>query len=123
MIGKEITALLKANSSLLALVPEGNIYPYVANEDTALPLLIYSIDSVNSEYTKDGWADDLIEFSVASYSEDYSSLQDIVSQVRLALEMKYITDSKRIIMTRFLEGFNITENVFVNKLTFRIEVY
>lgn len=122
MIGIAITTLLKANEDLLDLVSEDNIYPYVADVDTSLPLIIYTIDTLDPEYSKDGWEDDIISFSVLSFSDDYATLQNIAKQVRQALELKYITGSKRIILTGMSEGFNITENVFMNKLTFKIEM-
>jgi hypothetical protein len=124
MIGKIIKTLLVANEDLMELVPETSLYPYVANEKTLLPLITYAINSLDPEYTKDGWHDDTIGFSVTSYSEDYAMLQDIIKQVRIALELKFITDStKRIILTGMLEGFNIAENVFMNRLMFEVIVY
>jgi hypothetical protein len=59
---------------------------------------------------------------VKTYSIDYATLQSIVKKVRDALELKMITGSKRIILTGMAEGFNLSENVFVNKLAFKIEV-
>lgn len=122
MIGIAITNLLKASADLMALISESKIFPYAADVDTDLPLIIYTIDSVDPEYSKDGWEDDLIAFSVKTYSIDYATLQSIVKKVRDALELKMITGSKRIILTGMAEGFNLSENVFVNKLAFKIEV-
>ena len=122
MIGLTIAKLLKANTTLMGLVSTDNIFPYVANNDTPLPLIIYTVDTVASEYTKDGWADDVIDFSVVSFSEDYASLQSISAEVRAALELSNDTGTKRIILTGFQEGYNINENVFLNKLSFKVEV-
>lgn len=122
MIGIAITNLLKASADLMALISESKIFPYAADVDTDLPLIIYTIDSIDPEYSKDGWEDDLIAFSVKTYSVDYATLQSIVKKVRDALELKMITGSKRIILTGMAEGFNLSENVFVNKLAFKIEV-
>jgi hypothetical protein len=124
MIGKIITSLLKANEDLMELVPETSLFPYVANEDTLLPVITYAIGSVDSEYDKDGWMHDLIKFNVTSYSDDYAKLQDIIKQVRVALELKHVTDSThRIILAGMLEGFNIVENVFMTRLMFEVKVY
>jgi hypothetical protein len=120
--GITISTLLKANSALLALVPTGNIFPYVANENTALPIIIYTIDSINPEYSKDGWACDDCNFSIISISDDYANLQLIVAQVRAALEIKKTSDTDRITMTGQDEGYNITESVFMNKLTFNVKI-
>jgi hypothetical protein len=124
MIGKNIASLLEANEDLLELVSADNIYPYVANEGTTLPLITYAINSVDPGYDKDGWIHDEIKFSVTSYSDDYAKLQDIVKQIRTALELKHVADSThRIILAGMLEGFNIAENVFMNRLMFEVTVY
>lgn len=124
MIGKVIKSLLVANTDLLELVAGDSIFPYVLNENIALPAIIYTIDSTKPEYTKDGWAYDNITFSVISMSENYNTLQDIVLQVRLALELERgdfddIT-IESIYMSGLTEGFNLTENVFMNRLTFTV---
>lgn len=122
MIGKLVVTLLRSNASLMALVPEDNIYPYVMNEDTPLPAIVYTIDSIAPEYTKDGWVGDEIAFSVISFSDNYGSLQDIAAEVRDSLELEEgITEGitiRRIYCTGQNEGYNIAENVFLNRLTF-----
>jgi hypothetical protein len=122
MIGLSIAKLLKQDAVLLNLVPEANIFPYVANENTPLPILIYTIDNLDSIYSKDGWAQDEISFSVISLSEDYATLQTIVKEVRNALLMKSDTNTLRIETVGMAEGFNIGENVFMNKLSFQVKV-
>lgn len=126
MIGKVIKSLLIANADLLALLPEASIFPYVLNEDTALPAIIYTINSLESDYTKDGWNWDDITFSVISLSGNYNMLQSIVLQVRTALELKYATVEgiviEKIYLTGMEEGFNLTESVFMNRLTFTVKM-
>jgi len=123
MIGLTIAKLLKQNTALTpALVAGDNIFPYIANENTPLPLLIYTIDSMDSNYSKDGWVNDEIRFSVISLSEDYASLQAIVKEVRNALLMRKDTNSQRIQITGMAEGYSITENVFMNKLNFDVKI-
>lgn len=126
MIGKLIASLLKANTSLTTLVPEVNMYPYIINENTTLPALIYTVDNMDAEYDKDGWVQDACTFSVVSFSDNYASLQDISRQVRLALELKNGTTNniniRNIYLTSQQEGYNINENVYLNKLTFDVEI-
>jgi hypothetical protein len=121
MIGLTVAKLLKQDSVLMGLVPAGNIFPYVANENIPLPLIIYYVDDIIPTYTKDGWANDEGEFSVSSYSENYSNLQDISKEVRNALEMKSDSGTGRITMIGFQEGFSLTEMAFVTKLKFHIQ--
>ena len=125
MIGKAISTLLTGDAPLVALVGN-NIFPYVIDPDTPLPAVVYTIDNVNPTYNKDGWATDDIEFSVMSFSKDYNTLQSVVSAIRAALEGEKGTvesiDLRRIDMTAMQEGFNITEDVFANKLTFSVTI-
>jgi len=122
MIGSIIVSLLKANNDLLALVNENSIFPYVAEENTNLPLIIYAIDDIDVSYSKDGWVKDLCNFHVMSFSENYDDLQLIVAEIRSVLELKYTSDTKRIIVTGMQEGFNLNEQVFLNKLNFAVEI-
>ncbi len=126
MIGKVIVSLLKTNNDLTALVPESSVYPYVITENTPLPAIIYTIDNMVPGYSKDGWVSDEISFSIISFSVDYAVLQDIIMQVRKALELEDgkfddIT-IKRVHMTGFQEGFNLNEKAFMNKLSFIVEM-
>ena len=123
MIGLSIAKLLKAHQALVpGLVLSDSIFPYVANENTPLPIIIYTIDGMDSLYTKDGWVGDEISFSVISLSEDYASLQSIVKEVRNALLMEKDTYTRRFETVGMQEGFSITENVFMNKLSFQVKI-
>lgn len=126
MIGKAIASLLTSYAPLTGLVSAADIYPYVINENTDLPAIIYTIDSVVPEYDKDGWVGDDVTFSVTTFDDDYAVLQSIVSQVRNALEWKRgVTEGITLGLIRqagFLEGYNINENVYVNRLTFNVYV-
>ena len=124
MIGKAIHSLLQANAALVALVPVASFYPYVLNENTALPALVYTIDGFEPVYDKDNWHGDEYTFSVTSLSKDYANLQAIALQVRVALERKEgTTDSVKyeniylsgLAEEGFMDGFS-------NTLTFRVKV-
>jgi hypothetical protein len=121
-IGITIAALLRANADLLALVNTNNIFPYVADENTPLPMVVYTIDSLEPDYDKDGWNWDECSFSVVSFSEDYANLQLIATQVRTALELQKVDDTNKIYLTGQSEGYDIGENVFLNKLTFSVVI-
>lgn len=126
MIGKAIANLLTTHAGLTAIVPSERIFPYVINENTALPAIIYSIDTLTSDYSKDGWVGDSFSFSVTTYSDDYLILQNIVREVRDAMELWKGTTQGitlgRIELGGMLEGFNLAEGVFVNKLTFNVYI-
>lgn len=124
MVGKVIVSLLGANTDLTDLVSSDNIYPYVINENTAIPAIVYTVDAVSPQYTKDGWAGDDVTFSVVTFSADYGTLQSIADQVRYSLEWQNGTTEgisyNWIYLIGQNEGYNITENVFLNRLTFSV---
>jgi hypothetical protein len=124
MIGLVINHLLNANAALLALVDTANIYPYVRNPNTALPAIVYTIDSVDPIYDKDEWVDDECTFTVQTGCVDYAILQSIALQVRVALEGKSgtahsITYQKIYMTGQTEEGFL---DGFTNTLTFKIVI-
>jgi hypothetical protein len=126
MIGKVIKSLLDANDDLTALVPAARIFPYVINENTPLPAILYTIDNIDPEYNKDGWCGDDYNFSVVTFCNDYSSLQDISYQVRKSLELMRGNEGsinfRPIYLTGQSEGFNIDNDVYLNKLTFNVKI-
>lgn len=126
MIGKLIYNLLSTDATLTALVPAAKMFPYVLNEDTDLPAVVYVIKDVSPEYTKDGWALDGIDFSVISLSPNYAELQDMAMAVRRALEMEVgvVGDItiQHIHMTAMSEAFLQEVNVFTNEISFNVNV-
>lgn len=126
MIGSLIYTVLTGSTSLTALIPAASIYPYVINESTALPAMIYTIDSLSPYYNKDVWAGDICTFSITTYSNNYTQLQNIAQQVRTTLEfVKGSYDSitiDRVELEGLTEGYNLAENCFLNKLTFSARI-
>ena len=126
MIGKVVKSLLDDSAALLVLVPVTNMYPYVINENTVMPAIIYTIDSFNVNYTKDGWAGDECAFSVVSISRDYANLQAIVTEVRNALEMERGTIEgitiQHIHMTGLAETYDNTADLYANRLSFNVYI-
>jgi len=125
MIGKTISALLKADATLVALV-SNDIYPYVMNPETDLPAVVYTIDEVEPSYAKNEWAQDDISFSVFSFAKDYSGLQDTADAVRGALELKQTgtgtQEISRIYMTGQEEGYDGESDVFYCRMIFKLKV-
>lgn len=126
MIGKTIKAALTANSALMALVPATKIFPYAANENTDMPMIVYTIDSVSPDYNKGGWANDEVVFSIYSSATDYPVLQTIVSAIRTALELYKVgagtQEIGQITMISFQEDVIPDFTGFYNKLTFKVTV-
>jgi hypothetical protein len=126
MIGKTINSILTSNAPLLALVPATKMFPYVMNENTTVPALVYTIDSVLPSYNKGGWANDVITFSIHSFTKDYSVLQSIVSAIRTAFELNKAGSGTQsinfIYLDSFEEGYDQSAGVFYNKLSFIVTI-
>jgi hypothetical protein len=125
MIGKTIKSILTGDSTLIALVPAVRMFPYVMNEDTVLPAIVYTIDSVSPDYNKGGWALDEVMFSVFSFSKDYAQLQSVALAVRGALELStagYGTESiGNIYLIAVDEGYDQGADTFFNKQQFTVK--
>jgi hypothetical protein len=126
MIGKTIKAALTANSALMALVPATKVFPYVCTENTVMPMIVYTIDSVTPIYNKREWANDEIIFSIYSSAVDYAQLQLIVSAIRTALEGYHTGSGTQAINRIYLQSFqeDIIPDLtgFYNKLTFSVVI-
>ena len=121
-IGITISDLLINASGLTTLVPSGNIFAYAANEGTNAPFIVYTVDTLRAEYDKDGWTGDYCDFSILSFDSDYASLQSISSQVRRAVELVTTSGTERFTMTSQQEGFDVNENMYLNKLSFNVKI-
>lgn len=126
MTGKIIVELLKASTPLMALVEGSKIFPYAANENTPFPFIIYGVGDIDPEYTKSGHEGDNTDFTVACFSDDYSTLQDITKEIRSALELQKGTFSGkrigRIYVTGQQEGYNDAAGAFGNRLSFTFKI-
>lgn len=125
MIGATIKSLLTGSNTLANLIST-RIFPYVMNEETALPAVVYTIDSLDANYNKGGWANDDISFSVFSFSKDYTELQSVVSAVRNALELKKTGSGSQhiehIYLTGINEGYDPGADGFFSRLSFNVKI-
>jgi hypothetical protein len=120
-IGTIIVDFLTANANLLALVPEVNIFPVVANEDTPMPFIIYRYSVSGVEYSKDGFLKDNCDFNVLAVSGDYANLQLIITQIRLSLELQQTSDTNRIGLAGIDEPV-YGDGMYVQKLNFNVVI-
>lgn len=127
MIGKLISYILLNDEALLDLVASANIFPYIINEDTLLPAIVYTIDSIDPVYAKDSeWVMDTCRFTIKTYDVKYANLQDIVLAIRQAVEFQQGTVNgftlDRIELIGQNEGYEITEGVYFNSLQFSVNI-
>jgi hypothetical protein len=126
MIGKTIKAILVADAPLMVLVPATKVFPYVVNENTTMPAIVYTIDSITPIYNKGGWANDVIYFSIYSSAKSYEELQPIISAIRTAVEFKNVGAGTQSINRIYLDSFDedaLPDWIgFYNKLTFKVTI-
>jgi hypothetical protein len=121
MINKALNYLLKADSTLTALVGS-SIYPIVMPEGTEAPCVVYFRDSLTPIYDKGSDVVDEEEVSVLCFSKDYPEAVEIIAAVRAALEgVKGDQAGVNILLARVRkgeEGYDIDSDTFFQKLTF-----
>lgn len=100
------------------------VYPMIAENSTTFPFIIYTRDSLESIYSKDGLIGDVVSISVKVVSATYNEGIDIAQQVRERLNLHNLIfyegnkiDSKLVSATESYE-----ENSYIQTLTFSMEI-
>ena len=126
MIGIVIKKLLSDDSTVDELVGN-NIFPLVMSLDTTRPAIVYVVESMEPDYSKDGWAGDDCTFRVTSYADSYSVATEIAHAARMALELKKGEYSgigiERIICTGREEFYQFDADVYIIRYTFKTKIY
>tara|TARA_R110000744_G_scaffold282777_2_gene394394 strand:- start:2217 stop:2627 length:411 start_codon:yes stop_codon:yes gene_type:complete len=85
-IGKAIYNILSNNVSITGAVGT-RIFPNVAPQTTALPFIIYDVNGVQPNDTKDGVSTlDTNDVMISCYSETYSEASRIAQYIRVAMD-------------------------------------
>lgn len=122
-IGKVINSILKSSVELKALVGE-KIYPYAIEEDDTLPGVLYKINSIKPEYDKSGLVQDKNEVEILAYAKTYSSLLDVSSEIRKALELikgeivNITVKSSRVL--DYYESYDLVQDIYFSRINFLI---
>jgi len=84
--GKAVYRILSTNAEVTAIVGT-KIFPEVAEQETALPLIVYQLQSVAPEDTHDGPSKlDEVRFEFLCYADTYNGAADLGDKVRGALD-------------------------------------
>jgi len=84
--GKAVYGILSTNSGVTDLVGT-NIFPEIAEQETATPFIVYQLQSVAPEDTHDGPSKlDEVRFEFICYADNYDAAADIGVKVRAALD-------------------------------------
>lgn len=120
-IGKYIYYALTENTAVGNYVGF-KVFPVIAEEGTNFPFIIYQRNNIfTSEFSKDGYSEDTVEFSIMVASTQYEESCDIANEVRKVLEKKYkVFDNMEINDCRMVGISEIySENAYVQSLSFQ----
>jgi hypothetical protein len=125
MIGKAIKTLL-SDSTLLTNMVGNNIFPLVMSLETPKPSVVYVVESIVPQYTKDGWAGDGCTFRATAYADSYSKAIEVAFAIRTALELVSGTyesiNIERIECTGREEFYQFDADVYIIRLNFTTKI-
>jgi|TARA_R100001163_G_scaffold1123_1_gene1660 hypothetical protein len=85
-IGKAIYNILNGDNAVRTLVGT-RIFPNVAPQTTQFPFIIYDVNGVTPNDTKDGVSTlDTNSVMISCYSETYSQASDLAKKIRIAMD-------------------------------------
>ena len=85
-IGKAIYNILNGDNAVRTLVGT-RIFPNVAPQTTEFPFIIYDVNGVTPNDTKDGVSTlDTNSVMISCYSETYSQASDLAKKIRIAMD-------------------------------------
>lgn len=123
IIGKTIFAVLSEDEKVKEIVDK-KIYPLIAPINTTYPFCVYSRESVNPNYCKDGNHEDSVNVCIIACSNDYTESADLANAIRESLECKYGNINnmviKQIRVTNVTESF--VDDAFLQRIYFNIIV-
>ena len=124
LIGKTIYNKIMEDEEIQSFV-SGRVYPLIAEQTSSFPFIIYWRNSIqSSNYTKDGFNEDSVEFTVVVVSENYTQSLMIANRLRKILEVRKITGEDMVIadikMVDIDESWS--ENSYVQTLNFTCNV-
>lgn len=121
---KEICKKLLNNKDITKYTDQ-NVFPLIADNKVKMPFIVYTKDNVtNITSTKDGFSEDVLQFTIWIVSETYFTSLEIANEVRKTFEHKKLkTDDYSVtdcIMTSINESFE--ENAYLQILSFKCNI-
>lgn len=123
-IGKYIYYTLTENSTVGDYVGF-KVYPVIAEESTSFPFIIYRRNNISTTgYSKDGYSEDTVDFSVMVASKKYDESCEIANEIRKQLEKKFkVFDNMEISDCRMVGiSESYSEDSYVQSLDFQCTI-
>ena len=124
LIGRTIYDKIMEDEELQSYV-NGRVFPLIAEQTTSFPFIIYWRTSIqSSNYTKDGFNEDSVEFSVVAVSENYTQSLLIANRIRKVLEVRKISGEDILVTDVKMVGIDETwnDNSYIQTLNFTCTV-
>ena len=124
LIGKTIYNKLLEDETIQSYV-NGKIFPLVAEQSTTFPFIVYYRNGIQTiNYTKDGYGEDSVEFTVIAVSDKYNVSLMIANQIRKVLEIRKIESEDMLLTNIRLVGIDESwsENTYIQTLNFQCTV-
>ena len=124
LIGKAIYNVLMEDETIQSYV-SGRVFPLVAEQSTNYPFIVYWRNSVQSvNYTKDGYGEDSVDFTVLAVSDKYQVSIFIANLIRMVLEKRRIISEDMLITNVRLVGIDESwsDNAYIQTLNFQCTV-
>ena len=85
-VGKAVYGILSSTSAVTDIVST-NIFPEIAEQETATPFIVYQLQGVSPEDTHDGPSKlDEVRMEIICFSDSYNGAADLADKVRGALD-------------------------------------
>ena len=121
-IGKAIKALLAASTAVTTAVST-RVFPIVSKEGTSYPFIVYRRGGIDTQYTKDGRAAEVVSADIVIAATSYATSVELADNVRAAIEGKTFVYSDALFVKGSTlvsadEDFFEDSNVYTQTLTF-----
>lgn len=123
LISKVIYKCLSENTALTDVVGSG-IYPLSVDADVRFPFIVFRRENIEPVGTKCGFAEDVVNFSVAVASLSYFLSLELANEIRITFEKSDIYGCglhlEDVTLTDIAESYE--DNCFIQRLSFRCNV-
>lgn len=118
-VNKYIYNLL-SNDDIIKDYVDNKLFPLVAEESTTFPFIIYRKTNIQTDYTKDGKAFDVVDFSITVIANDYITTVDICERIREIIELKRNSYFRLIHLSNVTEDY--IDNAYIQELQFTAKI-
>lgn len=106
LLGKAIYSILSGDTQIKNYV-SNKIFPIVAENNTIAPFIVYDINNITANYTKDGNLNDNVTLSINIIASNYYDAVTIANLIRAKIELIYGIYNDVNILQSLQTSFNV----------------